>query len=247
MKGNSMKINKKTLLLLFLIAYVTPVLSQVQVSAYMVTHYVWRGFDVLGGGPAFQPSVTYTCPKFPVSANIWTSWAMTHRAEESIRNLDEIDFTVSYDYTSDKVGLSAGIIHYDYPNMDNWPDKFSTDPEIFMGITMKTVRFSPKLTVFYALNEDAWKGTYILASASHSIPSESLPIDCGFSLGYSDQSLVTNITDTGISDINLSLSSTIKTCCHNLTPSFTLTYVPDDMIYSEGLIFWGGLKIDKTF
>jgi len=239
--------NLKSLLILTLVLMrVIPASSQIQVSGSTVTHYVWRGFDVLAGCPAFQPSITYTCPKTAISANIWTSWSMTRREHGSIRDLDEIDMTLSYDYNLEKIGMSGGVIHYNFPNMDNWPDKYSTDPEIFLGITMETLLFSPKLTAFYALNEDTWEGMYILASVSHSLETDAVPLDISFSVGYSDQSLLTNITDSGISDVNLSVETVIKSCLFNCIPTFTLTYVPDDLIYPDGLIFWGGLKFEKS-
>jgi len=231
---------------LILAALALPAFSQVQVSGTMVTHYVWRGFDVLGGCPAFQPAITYTCPKTAISANIWTSWSMTRREHGSIRDLDEIDLTLSYDRTVGNLGFSSGLIHYDFPNLDNWPDKSSTDVEVYLGLTGKNLCYSPKLTVFYAFNDKTWDGLYILASAAHSLPTETVPLDLVFSLGYSDQSLVTDISEAGISDINFSLGTMFKCCDYDWTPSFTFTYVPDDKIYLDGLIFWGSLKINKA-
>lgn len=238
-----MKLIKFIFIIVLIIITSLPAFSQIESSVTTVSNYVWRGFDVLNGGPAFQPSMTYTIGETGLAVNAWGSWALTQRDNSGIRDLDELDFTLSYDRAIGDKNLSLGLIHYNFPGMGNWPDKFSTDTEIYAGLTFDAVKFSPGITAYYALNEDAWDGLYVNFSAGHTFETDTAPLEMSLSLGYSDQSLVTNVTDSGISDVNLGVGTVVECWNLNWAPSFTMTYVPDDLIYQDKLIFWGGLSI----
>lgn len=226
-----------------------PVLAQFDVSGTTVTNYVWRGFDVLGGQPAFQPSATYSLGETGLSANLWGSWGITNRGTAAIRNFDEFDITVGYERSLAGVTMSAAYIYYTFPGMEDFPDEFSTNSEINFAAGFDNLPFTPAISVFYALNDKSWDGLYVNISGGKTIETETTDLNLYFSLGYSDQSLVTGLegVDAGISDINLGVDTELTCCNLSLIPSFTFTYVPMEEVYPSHLIFWGGLTIGRSF
>jgi hypothetical protein len=217
--------------------------AELNIGTDLVTHYVWRGFDVLNGGSAIMPWVNYSLGETGMNLNLWSSWALTNRDLQAIRNLDEIDLTLSYSKQISNIGLSAGLIYFAYPQMEGFPDKYSTNYEPFIGISLAENELAPSLTVYYALNEDSWDGLYALLSGGYTLETDTNPVAFGFSIGYSDQSLVTNLTEAGFSDINFSISTSISTSALTFTPKFTATYVPDKAINQNQFIYWGVLGI----
>lgn len=240
-----MKPRKFLIIAFLLLATATTSLGQVTVGADMVTRYIWRGLDFMPGGtnteaaPGFQPSVTYAIGETGLSANAWANFAMTRRNEQAILNADELDLTLSYDPTFGPVGVTAGITHFNNYRIDDWPNEFSTNYELYGGVYYADSPFTPGVTIYYAMNEDAWDGYYVQFSSGYSLAFQDNPsLDFGFSAGYQDQSL---FAESGISDINLSVGTTLATGNISLTPSFTMTYVPEKGNYHDHLIFFGGL------
>jgi len=217
--------------------------AQLEAGSDFATDYVWRGFDVLSGGPAIMPWIDYGLGETGLGINVWSSWALTKRDKEEIRNLDELDFTLYYDRQVNQIGLSAGIIYYTFPQMEGALDEYSTDYEVYIGATLTESPVTPGLTIYYAFNDKAWDGLYALLSAGYTLETETAPLDFSLSLGYSNQSLVTDITDSGISDINLGVGTSISTKYLTYSPSITATFVPDDLIYQDQFILWGMLGI----
>lgn len=240
--------NRKSLapwIILSIVLSVAPAFCQLEVTGSLVTNYVWRGFDVLSGGPAIQPSITYSVEETGFSANMWGSWAITKRQDGSIRNLDELDLTVAYTKNIGDYSLNAGYIYYGFPSMDGYPDELSTNSEANIGVSFDKIPFSPSVNAFLALNDKSWDGLYVSVGAGHSIPTSAANLNLSLSIGYTDQSLVTNLTDAGLSDMNLSLDTGFECCGLNWTPAFTLTYVPMKEVFSDYLIFWGALNVGR--
>ncbi|MCF7810445.1 hypothetical protein K9N50_05610 [bacterium] len=235
--------SKVLIVVLLMLMTAMPAFCQLDVSGTMVTSYDWRGFDALNRGPAFQPSITYSAGEIGLSANVWGSWAVTQRDDAGIRDLDELDLTIAYERTVGNYGFSLGYIYYGFPSMEGYPDELSTNSEINLGITFEDIPYSPGISTYYALNDKSWDGLYVSISGSKTVQAESVDLNMTLSLGYSDQSLVTDLTDAGLSDVNLSIDTEFQSCNLSLSPSFTLTYVPMKEVYSDYLIFWCGLTI----
>jgi hypothetical protein len=94
------------------------------------TDYMWRGFNLFEG-TSIQPSLTasYATDIGTFSGNLW----MHIPAEPGSRDdkFTEIDETLSYSYTWDKVTLDVGAIWYTYP--DN-SDDLDTSAEFYGSI-----------------------------------------------------------------------------------------------------------------
>lgn len=69
-----------------------------------------------------QPSLTLGFGESGVAFNVWGSaFGMDRSAPESTDQVDELDFTLSYDTSlgeDGKVGLSLGFIEYTFPSLD---------------------------------------------------------------------------------------------------------------------------------
>ena len=113
-------------------------------GADLVSDYVSRGVDlfvskydkdkkehgVFNSAPAIQPYLTLHGPS-GFSFGLWTSWALVDRKDEyttdpttgsssrtftGLRALDEIDYTLAWDFKNKLGGFSAGLIAYQNPN-----------------------------------------------------------------------------------------------------------------------------------
>lgn len=103
----------------------------------IVSDYVSRGVDQFQKGfafhekddgpvnmsPALQPSFTLFGPS-GISLNIWGSFAITDRSPDNkkgfagLSKLDEIDYTLAFDWSNKLGGFTAAIIAYTYPYDD---------------------------------------------------------------------------------------------------------------------------------
>ncbi len=231
---------QSVLLVIFLIIIVVnPVMAQIEMGVTTVTDYVWRGSNVLGGTPAAQPSITYSVGESGLAMNAWVSWALADRDNESTRDLDELDLTLSYDRQISNLGLSLAYIHYSWFSVEDWPTT-STTYEVYLGLGMPEARFAPSLTVYYDPTNAGGDGMYTSLGGGYSMHcGGGQTIDASLSVGFMDQSYV---TDAGISDINYSLSSSLGECRGmTLSPSFTFTFTPENEIDLNYFIFSAGL------
>lgn len=89
----------------------------VDLSASVVSKYIWRGFDILDDHAAFQPGTTVELFGTGFSFNIWGSWALDDRDE--LDNFDELDYTPAYNYTffaDERYAVDFGV-NYIYYNL----------------------------------------------------------------------------------------------------------------------------------
>ncbi|GJM43635.1 MAG: hypothetical protein DHS20C21_04770 [Gemmatimonadota bacterium] len=86
----------------------------VSVGVESDTRYVWRG-QTLSDDVVTQPSATVSA--FAVSGNLWGNVALGEGVEGSF-DLDEVDFTLSYDRRLGPVDVTVGWIEYVFPGAD---------------------------------------------------------------------------------------------------------------------------------
>jgi hypothetical protein len=140
-------------------------------SIDLMSNYVWRG-QKLSNSWVVQPSVGITYGGF--GANIWGNYDSDRfeatRADSGHGEFSEVDFTLDYSRSIDKLTLTAGYIYYAF-------DGANDTQEVYLSAEYDTL-LSPALTVYYDYDEG--EGAFIVASIGHSI---ALPNDMTLNLG----------------------------------------------------------------
>jgi len=118
--------------LIYSILFVVVVLSVNKVSAQelylgadIYNRYIWRGFDLGGNTPSFQPNISLSAGGF--TAGFWGAYSMSDPA-----GLNEIDIYASYAFEFEEAGsLSLGVTDYTNPNSGTKLGNFNDydDPE----------------------------------------------------------------------------------------------------------------------
>jgi uncharacterized protein (TIGR02001 family) len=206
-----------------------------QADATLVSRYIWRGFDTIEDDrPAIQPSVTFTLGQSGVWLNLWSAVALADT------DFVELDLIAGYDRVlSDEITLSAGLGYFTFPSMPHYPDKNSTSPEVYAGITASSLPLTPSVTLYYDFN--VGDGLYATLSLSRDVPVKSKTIHFSVLAGYTRQYQDFGV-DPGFSDICLGVSTDISLKRVNLSPSLNYVIVPNDTINDEDE-FWAGLMI----
>jgi hypothetical protein len=120
--------------------------------------YVWRGL-ILTDDPVLQPSVTLSHKS--LSLNIWANTDLTDINGNS-GEVNELDYTIDYSSSVDKVNFSVGLIQYTFPHTD-----FEATTEIY-GSAGLSVLLSPTVSVYYDFDEVG--GLYGTFGVSHGFP-----------------------------------------------------------------------------
>ena len=141
-------------------------------SVDLMSNYVWRGIKVSNSW-VVQPSVGIGYGDF--AANIWGNYdsdvaEATSKGDTGHGEMTEVDVTLSYTKTIDKLTLTGGYIYYAF-------DGFNDTQEFFVTAAYDTL-LSPALTVYYDYDEG--NGAFIIASIGHTFK---LPKDMGLKLG----------------------------------------------------------------
>lgn len=140
-------------------------------SVDVMSNYIWRG-QKLSNSWVVQPAVGITYGGF--SAGFWANYD-SDRFESSSSDsghgeFSEVDLTLNYRYSIDKVTLTGGYIYYAF-------DGANDTQEVYISASYDML-LSPALTVYYDYDEG--NGAFIVASAGHSF---SLPKDMSLNLG----------------------------------------------------------------
>ena len=141
-------------------------------SVDVMSNYVWRGIKVSNSW-VVQPSVGIGYGGF--AANIWGNYdsdvaEATSNGDTSHGEMTEVDVTLSYTKTFDKLTLGGGYIYYAF-------DGFNDTQEVYVTASYDTL-LSPALTVYYDYDEG--NGAFIIASIGHTFK---LPRDMSLKLG----------------------------------------------------------------
>jgi len=148
---------------------------EVSAEAAVLNKYLWRG-AVLCDGWVVQPSVALGLGGFEVSAwgNLDLDDVNDHR-----HDLSEIDYTAAYTLGVALVELSAGALHYAYPQ-----DDFAATTELFVSGSAGVLA-SPSLGIYRDIDEG--DGTYVLLGVGHALPIGTTALDLAASLGWGDE------------------------------------------------------------
>jgi uncharacterized protein (TIGR02001 family) len=201
----------------------------------LVSRYIWRGFDTISNNrPAIQPSLALDFGKSGLWLNLWSAIALADT------DFVELDLITGYDKTfSDNITLSAGFGYFTFPSIPHWPDKSSTTPEVYMGVTFGSLDFSPALTFYYDFN--LGDGLYTTLSLSRDFRIRGKAVCHTFSVGYTTQYKDIGV-EPGVSDICLGLSADFGFKSITLTPCINYVIVPNHTINKEDEI-WVGLSV----
>jgi uncharacterized protein (TIGR02001 family) len=213
----------------------SPVLAEVgfQSDLTLVSRYIWRGFDTIADDrPAIQPSITFAFGKSGVWLNLWSAIALADT------DFVELDLIAGYDRSlSQDMILSAGLGYFTFPSMPNYPDKNSTSPEAYAGMTANSLPLRPCLTFYYDFN--VGDGLYATLSLNQDFSVKDRVFCSSLVIGYTSQYRDFDV-DRGFSDICLGVSTDFGFKGTTLTPSLNYVIVPNETINDENEI-WVGL------
>ncbi len=150
------------------------------VSACVYNRYIFRGYELSTHSAVIQPSVSLSYKGFNVS--LWGNLDSDGHPTQSFipdreghKSFNEADLTLSYTHSTGKLSLTGGYIYYG--------TKYAAETEeLFASATYDTL-FKPTLAVYRDIN--AYSGTYVNLSVSHSLPVyKDITLDIGASAGY---------------------------------------------------------------
>ena len=198
----------------------------------LVSKYIWRGFDTIPDDrPAIQPSVTFDFGKSGVWFNLWSAVALADT------DFVELDLVLGYDRDVFKnLSLSAGMGYFTFPSMSNYPDRNSTTPEVYAGITANSLPLSPSLILYYDFNMG--DGIYATLSLSRDFQVGAKVLCSSILVGYMEQYQV----DPGVSDVCFGVSTDFNLRDITLTPSINYVIVPNETVNDENEL-WVGLMV----
>ncbi len=222
---------------LFLILFPSSAFSKIEFCGdlTLVSKYIWRGFDTISDDrPAIQPSCTLNFGKSGFWLNLWSAIALADT------NFVEADVIAGYSRDLfDRLTLSAGGGYYTFPSLTGWPDRSSTTPEIYTGITVCFVPFSPTWTIYYDFN--LGDGIYSTFSLNQLFQIKNQTLNPSITVGYTNQYHKIGV-EQGWSDINFGVSADFALKNITISPSVNYVIVPNQTINDENE-FWVGLKV----
>jgi uncharacterized protein (TIGR02001 family) len=222
---------------LFLLLFPSPVFSEIGFRSDLsfVSRYIWRGFDTISDDrPAIQPSINFDFGKSGLWLNLWSAIALADT------DFVELDLIAGYDKTfSDKITFSGGVGYFTFPSIPNWPDKNSTTPEVYLGVTACSFPLSPALTFYYDFN--LGDGFYTTLSLNRNFHIRGQILCPTLAVGYTRQYQKVGV-DPGFSDICLGLSTDFSFKNFSVSPCLNYVIVPNHSINNEDE-FWVGFTI----
>ncbi len=130
---------------------------EADLSVSFLSAYIWRGQQLSKDSLVIQPSITISYKGF--SANIWANYDTDlHKELEGLDNLNETDYTISYDHDFGFVSASVGYIYYALDQMED-------SQEFYFSATLNTI-LSPTFTIYREFAH--YPNTYITLDISHS-------------------------------------------------------------------------------
>ena len=211
-----------------------PLNASVEFQADLFSRYIWRGFDLNPDNrPVFQPSVTLNIGESGLSVNVWGSFAFNDR------ELNETDVTLSYDRElSEKLSLSAGIVHYGWYFIKGFRFNRDTTHEVYLSLSTAGSIVDTSISVYYDF--DKGDGLYFMFGLERSIRiNERTGVDLSLSAGYNSGQW---IDGSGLSDITLSASLPFETGRLTVSPIISLTVILLDEINPARSEFVAGIS-----
>lgn len=131
-------------------------LPEVSAEASVYSKYVWRGL-VVTDGPVLQPAATAGLGGASVGI-----WANTDLDDANARagEITEVDLWLEYGLALGLVDLTAGLVHYGYPDAEG-------DTSELYAIGSAALPLSPTLSLYRDL--DAVEGWYVGLALAHGL------------------------------------------------------------------------------
>jgi Bacterial protein of unknown function (Gcw_chp) len=240
---------RNALLTIFVIVmFFFPVVqAQIIAESAVVTDYMWRGFNVLNGAPAIQPTVTGIIGDTGFDVNAWFSFALRDRDQKAIRDLDEMDLTLTYSRDIGIVSAYTGLFTYHLFTHDDYPDSsYTFVKEAFAGVALTQLPFSPWVTYNYELDDEWGNDWYLETGLEHVLMfGKGQPVILSAHAGwYSAEwaGLAGQLTE-----ISLTTSLPIESGSWMITPWMTATHTPPEHINPNGFEIHGGMAISGVF
>ena len=228
-------------------------------EAAILSKYVWRGFELSDDSIVIQPSATvsYRGFGFNLWGNLDTDFAGSSGADDA--ELNETDWTLSYDTAVGPVSLGVGYIYYAL-------DGIRDSQEFYVSAGLDTL-LAPTLTVYREVSH--YPGWYVNLGISHSfgLPRD-MSLDVAGSVAYyhydddsfkevDDDLNPTNDTYSNFHDGLVSVGLTIPineyfAVTPGVSYSFPLTDEADNFITASSFsddsdFFYGGVTISFAF
>lgn len=198
--------------------------------------YVWRGLTFNDGFVA-QPSLDVTKGGFNV--NVWGNYDIDDYDNTlDDGNFSEIDLTMAYSHSFDKLDLSVGIIEYLFPNGGE------STTELYCSASINIIEgLSAGINYYYDV--DLLQDFYVSTNIGYSIEiNEKAGVGLSVSAGYAGNEQSAG-PEEGFNDINVSLSAeyaitdTIGVSA-NISHTDSLN---DDVLPDQDTNTYGGISI----
>jgi hypothetical protein len=138
----------------------------IEVSAELLSRFMWRGYDLNHKYGVIQPSITYQAPFLKgLSGGVWASYGLAKKKNLGDRNssVDEIDWTIGYEFDviKEKFNLQFAFQRYDYlSKWASWQKTNNRDYEVSATASVFIHEFAVPY-IQYARGLDAGiKGNY---------------------------------------------------------------------------------------
>ncbi len=137
----------------------------------LVSKYLFQGRDYSDGKPVIQPELTVTFKDF--SAILWSNYDL-HK-----KKADEFDLYLQYGREMEKLSVTTGYAHFNYPYRDGW----APSQEVFIELS-SDVLLNLHVSVHYDF--DAGKGSYSTLGMSHDLETSLGALSYNINLFYQD-------------------------------------------------------------
>lgn len=149
-------------------------------SISLFNRYIFRGYELSSKSIVIQPALSASYKGF--SAGFWGNIDSDEHPTQSFvpdrdgqKSFNEVDLTLSYTYTIDKLSLTGGYIYYG--------TKYTNETEEIFITMAYDVPLKPALSIYRDINE--YGGTYFNLSIAHSAAVyKDITLDLGASVGY---------------------------------------------------------------
>lgn len=220
--------------------------------------YMWRGFK-LDGDAVIQPGMYLATPESGLGRFTFGAWASRDLESNDALASAETDLSVDYTFSLTDISLiealdlSAGLIYYDFPDIDGFSREWYT------GVAFPALPCSPSLFFYYDYGREedgGGDGTYTELGFSHSFPfsvslsDKELPLslDLSTAVGFNHEQYIAGDGGqaTFTSGITVPLTGSLS-----LQPNISYTTVWGDLDDpadgNQKDRFWGGVYMSYTF
>jgi hypothetical protein len=168
-------------------------------DATAASKYLFQGIDYSTGRGVVQPDLVATMGSY--SATAWTNY------QPDFGNFNEIDLSLKYTHSMQRLSISPGYTYLRYPHRVGW------DPsqELTLDLGLQTL-LSPSLSLHYDF--DSGKGLYATLGMSHEVRA---PVTVGANVFYQGN----YYGMSGFPAMELKASATLLVGAISITPSIS--------------------------